>query len=164
MEALIPLRVRWSALWSAHHCRNDRFMDLAKRSGLLHVNIGMESIEAKTLISMNKRANKVDEYKQILSGLKKRGISYSLNFIFGWDTETQDVFEATLAFLKEHKVPAAYFNILTPDKGTPLYDRMKEENRIIDIGDMAVLQFSLDAGTLAASHYHGQHCFLDCEF
>jgi radical SAM superfamily enzyme YgiQ (UPF0313 family) len=136
MEALIPLRVRWSALWSAHHCRNDRFMDLAKRSGLLHVNIGMESIEAKTLISMNKRANKVDEYKQILSGLKKRGISYSLNFIFGWDTETQDVFEATLAFLKEHKVPAAYFNILTPDKGTPLYDRMKEENRIIDIGDM----------------------------
>jgi radical SAM superfamily enzyme YgiQ (UPF0313 family) len=136
MEALIPLRVRWSALWSAHHCGNDRFMDLAKRSGLLHVNIGMESIEAKTLISMNKRTNKVDEYKQILNGLKKRGISYSLNFIFGWDTETQDVFEATLAFLKEHKVPAAYFNILTPDKGTPLYDRMKEENRIINIGDM----------------------------
>jgi radical SAM superfamily enzyme YgiQ (UPF0313 family) len=136
MEALIPLRVRWSALWSAHHCMNDRFMDLAKRSGLLHVNIGMESIETKTLISMNKRTNKVDEYKQILSGLKKRGISYSLNFIFGWDTETEDVFEATLAFLKEHKAPAAYFNILTPDKGTPLYDQMKKENRIIDIGDM----------------------------
>ena len=36
----------------------------------------------------------------------------------------------------KHKVPAAYFNILTPDKGTRLYDRMKEENRITNIEDM----------------------------
>ncbi len=136
MEALIPLKLRWSALWSAHLCTNDRFMDLAKKSGLLHLNIGMESIDSKTLASMNKRANKVEEYRQILNGLRKRNISYSLNFIFGWDTETLDVFESTLAFLQEHKVPAAYFNILTPDKGTPLYDRMKEEGRITDIDGM----------------------------
>jgi len=136
MEALVPLRLRWSALWSAHICRNDRFMDLAKKSGLLHLNIGMESIDPKTLVSMNKKANKAGEYRKILNGLRKRGISYSLNFIFGWDTETEDVFDTTLAFLKEHKVPAAYFNILTPDKGTPLYDRMKEEGRIVNIDDM----------------------------
>lgn len=136
MEALIPLRVRWSALWSAHLCKNDAFMDLAKRSGLLHLNIGMESIDAETLASMNKKANKVTEYKQILEGLRKRGISYSLNFIFGWDTETASVFPTTLKFLMEHKVPAAYFNILTPDKGTRLYDRMQEENRMLDIVNM----------------------------
>jgi len=136
MEALVPLRLRWSALWSAHLCNNNRFMDLAKKSGLLHVNIGIESIDPETLVSMNKKANKAYEYKHILNGLRKRGISYSLNFIFGWDTETEDIFDATLAFLKDNKVPAAYFNILTPDKGTPLYDRMKEENRIIDIDDM----------------------------
>ena len=136
MEALIPLRVRWSALWSAHLCKNDRFMDLAKKSGLLHVNIGMESIDPKTLISMNKRVNKVGEYRQILDGLRRRGISYSLNFIFGWDTETEDVFETTLRFLKDQKVPAAYFNILTPDKGTRLYDSMKQEGRITDLDNM----------------------------
>jgi len=136
MEALIPLKVRWSALWSAHLCMNDRFMDLAKKSGLLHLNIGMESIDTKTLASMNKRANKVEEYEQILKGLRKRNISYSLNFIFGWDTETPDVFDATLAFLQKYKVPAAYFNILTPDKGTPLYDRMKQDGRITDIDAM----------------------------
>jgi radical SAM superfamily enzyme YgiQ (UPF0313 family) len=136
MEALIPLRVRWSALWSAHLCKNDRFMDLAKKSGLLHVNIGMESIDQKTLISMNKKVNKVGEYRQILDGLRRRGISYSLNFIFGWDTETEDVFETTLRFLKDQRVPAAYFNILTPDKGTRLYDSMKEEERITDLDNM----------------------------
>ena len=136
MEALIPLRLRWSALWSAHLCRNDRFLDLAKKSGLLHVNIGMESLDPETLASMNKKANRAGEYEQILKGLRKRGISYSLNFIFGWDTETEDVFDTTLAFLKKNKVPAAYFNILTPDKGTMLYDRMKEERRITDIDAM----------------------------
>jgi radical SAM superfamily enzyme YgiQ (UPF0313 family) len=133
MEALIPLRLRWSALWSAHLCKNDAFMDLAKRSGLLHLNIGMESIDPETLASMNKKANKVSEYKRILDGLRRRGISYSLNFILGWDTENESVFPATLKFLMDNKVPAAYFNILTPDKGTRLYDRMKEENRIRDI-------------------------------
>ncbi len=136
MEALLPLRIRWSALWSAHLCKNDDFMDLARKSGLLHLNIGMESIDSKTLVSMNKKANKASEYREILAGLRRRGISYSLNFIFGWDTETEDVFPSTLEFLNKNKVPAAYFNILTPDKGTPLYDRMLKENRITNIDDL----------------------------
>jgi len=133
MEALLPLKVRWSALWSAYLCNNETFMDLAKRSGLLHLNIGLESIDQDTLSGLNKRINQVKEYKNILQNLRKRGISYSFNFIFGWDTEKEDVFASTLAFLKKEKVPVAYFNILTPHKGTPLYERMKAENRIIDI-------------------------------
>ncbi len=132
LEALIPLKLRWSALWSAYLCNNRDFMDLAKKSGLLHVNIGMESLDQKTLIGMNKRANKVEEYKEFLHNLRKRGISFSLNFIFGWDTEDVNVFDNTLRFLQEEKVPVAYFNILTPHRGTPLYDRMKKENRILD--------------------------------
>ena len=86
------------------------------------------------------------EYKKILYNLRKRGISYSLNFIFDWDAEKKDVFASTLAFLKEKKVPIAYFNILTPRKGTPLYERMKAENRIIDIDHI--------------SRWPGLHCYI----
>ncbi len=136
IEALIPLKIRWSTLWSLYLCKNKELMDLAKRSGLLHVNMGMESIDERTLKGMNKKANRVSEYKEILENLRKREISYSLNFIFGWDTETPDIFKATLQFLLENKVPAAYFNILTPHKGTPLYERMKREGRIININDI----------------------------
>jgi radical SAM superfamily enzyme YgiQ (UPF0313 family) len=132
MEALIPLKLRWSSLWSTYLCTNQKFMDLAQRSGLLHVNIGMESIDPDTLEEMNKKVNKVQQYREILTNLRKRRISYSLNFIFGWDTEKKNVFPSTLAFLRENKVPVAYFNILTPHRGTPLYDRMKAENRILD--------------------------------
>jgi radical SAM superfamily enzyme YgiQ (UPF0313 family) len=136
MEALVPLKITWSSLWPAYLCLNQKFMDLARRSGVLHVNIGIESISQSTLSGMNKKVNQVKQYKEILFNLRKRGISYSLNFIFGWDTETVEVFGSTLEFLKEEKVPVAYFNILTPHKGTPLYDRMKTENRIIDIDEI----------------------------
>jgi len=136
MEALIPLKLRWSTLWTTYLCNDVEYMDLAQRSGLLHVNIGVESIEPETLAGMNKRFNKVPKYGEMLANLRQRGISYSLNFIFGWDGESPDVFGATLRFLHEHKVPVAYFNLLSPEEGTPLFERLKAEDRILDIHDL----------------------------
>ena len=136
MEAMIPLRVRWSALWSSYLCHDASFMDLAQRSGLLHVNIGLESINPETLAGMNKRFNKTHKYDEMVANLRRRGISYSLNFIFGWEGETEGALRATLQFLQRHKVPVAYFNILTPVKGTPLYDRLRHEDRILNIHEI----------------------------
>jgi radical SAM superfamily enzyme YgiQ (UPF0313 family) len=103
---------------------------------VLHVNIGMESIDPATLRAMNKKQNKAKRYAEILEGLRRRGISYSLNFIFGWDGETAPVFPTTLDFLQRHKVPAAYFNILTPHKGTPFFDRMQTAGRILNEAEL----------------------------
>jgi radical SAM superfamily enzyme YgiQ (UPF0313 family) len=136
MEAMIPLKLRWSALWTSFLCYDDEYMDLAQRSGLLHVNMGIESISPETLKGMNKKFNKVEKYHLMLESLRKRGISYSLNFIFGWDTETRDVFRTTLDFLQKEKVPVAYFNILCPEKGTMFFERMKKEDRILRLEDI----------------------------
>ena len=68
---------------------------------------------------MNKRFNKIDKYGDMLANLRRRGISYSLNFIFGWDGETRRRLCRHARLSPQHKVPAAYFNILTPVKGTP---------------------------------------------
>ncbi len=133
MEALIPLRIRWSTLWTSNVCLDERFLDLAVRSGLLHVNIGLESVEPETLKGMNKRFNKAERYREMFANLRRRDISFSVNFIFGWDGETLDVLESTLEFLLKEKVPVAYFNILMPDKGTPLYDRMLAGGRLVDL-------------------------------
>ncbi|HEV7924815.1 MAG TPA: radical SAM protein, partial [Verrucomicrobiae bacterium] len=132
MEAFIPLHLRWSTLWSLNLCYDKEFLDLAQRSGLLHVNIGMESIDSQTIAEMRKGQNKTNRYKEVLADLRRRGISFSLNFIFGWDTETLKVFPDTLQFLEEQKVPVAYFNLLTPEKGTAYYDRMRQQDRIIN--------------------------------
>lgn len=136
MEAMIPLKLRWSALWTSFLCYDDEYMDLAQRSGLLHVNMGLESIDPDTLKGMNKRFNKVEKYDLMFENLRKRGISYSLNFIFGWDNETPGVFDATLNFLQDRKVPVAYFNILCPEIGTMFYEKMKEQDRILRLEDI----------------------------
>ena len=63
---------------------------------------------------MRKGFNRVKQYEEILRNLNRRGISYSLNFVFGSDTEDEDVFDTTLRFLDEQKAETAYFNILVP--------------------------------------------------
>jgi radical SAM superfamily enzyme YgiQ (UPF0313 family) len=136
MEALIPLKVRWSALFSAHFCLDPKFVDLAKRSGLLHVNMGIESISQNTLKSMNKSFNKARDYAEVVRILRAKNLSYSFNFVLGADTDDKDVFRTTLQFLREHRVDAAYFNVLVPLRGSPLYDEMKAEDRIIDEPNM----------------------------
>jgi radical SAM superfamily enzyme YgiQ (UPF0313 family) len=85
---------------------------------------------------MRKGQNKTDRYKAVLTDLRRRGISFSLNFIFGWDTETPEVFPNTLRFLEELKVPVAYFNLLTPQRGTSYYERMRQQNRILNEKDI----------------------------
>ena len=136
MEALVPLKIRWSTLISAHFCLDPKFMDLARRSGILHVNTGVESIDQKTLLSMRKGFNRVTQYDEVLRNLTRRGISYSLNFVFGSDSEEEDAFDTTLRFLAEQKAETAYFNILVPLRGTPLYDRFKAEGRLLDEDNM----------------------------
>jgi radical SAM superfamily enzyme YgiQ (UPF0313 family) len=136
MEALIPLKVRWSTLMSAHFCLDEKFMDLAKRSGMLHVNMGVESIDQKTLHAMNKDSNRVRQYGDVIRNLTRRDISYSLNFVFGSDEEEEDAFRTTLEFLFEHKVQTAYFNILVPLRGTSVHEQFKADGRLIDEENM----------------------------
>jgi len=136
MEALIPLKIRWSTLFSSHYCLDPEFLDLAQRSGLLHVNTGIESIDQQTLKSMHKGFNRVKEYERLIAEFHKRNISYSLNFVFGSDEEQEDAFDTTLEWLCRNKAHTAYFNILVPLRGTPLYERMKADGRIIDEENM----------------------------
>ena len=136
MEALIPLKVRWSTLISAHFCLDRDFLELARRSGMLHVNMGIESIDQKTLKSMRKGFNRVGSYEELLKNLRRAGVSYSLNFVFGSDEEEEDVFDTTLQFLDEQKAETAYFNILVPLKGTPLHERFRAEGRLLDEENM----------------------------
>jgi len=132
MERLIPLKIRWSTLWNTHRCLDREFMELAKRSGLLHINMGVESINRRTLADMNKKTTPADRLVEVTKVLRKLGISFSFNLIFGWDTDRLEDFDATLDFLIENKVHVAFFNVFSPHKGTKIYDRYLEEGRLID--------------------------------
>jgi radical SAM superfamily enzyme YgiQ (UPF0313 family) len=52
-------------------------------------------------------------------------------FIFGYDTDTEGSFGQAVDFALEHRMYIAAFNHLTPFPGTPLYQRLEREGRLL---------------------------------
>jgi len=110
---------------------NEKFLDLAKQSGCIGWTTGFESILQKSLDSVNKPENRVEKYVSWIKNIKKYGMVINGLFIFGFDEDTSDVFEKTIEALNHLEVDAGEFNILTPLPGTPLFNKMEKEGRIL---------------------------------
>lgn len=131
MEKLIPLRVKWTCLWTVEASRDEELVRLAKKSGCFHINMGVESICPDSLKETNKRQNIVEHYRDAFRVLNQNGIFYSLNFIFGFDSDTKPLFNETVTFCVQNKVPIAFFSVLCPRLGTKRWDRLKQEGRLL---------------------------------
>ncbi len=136
MERLVPLKIRWSTLWNAHRVLDLEMMKLAKRSGLLHINMGVESIKPETLRGMRKGTTPADRLEEVVGILRRLDISFSFNLIFGWDTDRLEDFQTTLNFLIENKVHVAFFNVFTPHRGTEIYESFLADGRLRDEKNM----------------------------
>jgi radical SAM superfamily enzyme YgiQ (UPF0313 family) len=130
-RALIPLNIKFSCLWTINSNHDEDLLDLAAQAGVFHVNIGVESISQDSLLSMSKIQNHTKDYKKLLKRLEHYGIYYSLNFLFGLEEDQPQIFDQTLAFLHEVKAPEAFFNTVTPRKGTPMRTKLEQEGRVI---------------------------------
>lgn len=73
----------------------------------------------------------MSKYKSIIDLLHKNGISIQAGIIFGLDTDTKDVFKETLDACNELGIDGVTASILTPLPGTPIYEQMKNEGRLI---------------------------------
>jgi len=136
MEKLVPLSIQWSTLWNANMVLDRELMTLAKRSGVIHLNIGVDSINHDTLRSMNKKSTPHGRLKEMIKILRKAEISFSLNFILGWDTDKLEDFRATLEFVQHNKVPVAFFNAFSPHRGTPVFEDYLEQGKIRDVDNI----------------------------
>ncbi len=131
-RALIPLKVRWVSQASINAAHDEEFLDLLVRSGCQGVLIGFESLEPANLAMMNKRFNTAKGgFETALANLRRHGIRVYGTFIFGYDGDTPDSFAPTVAFAEEHAFYIAAFNHLTPFPGTPLYQRLQAEGRLL---------------------------------
>ena len=95
-----------------------------KASGCLHINIGMESVNAESLKSVNKKQNHEDRYAEQFAAIRKRGIEFSLNVMFGLDGDTRDSFGATVDKLIAYKAPMSFMFILSPRVGLKIRDEL----------------------------------------
>ena len=80
---------------------------------------------------MNKRFNTMrGGFDTALANLRRHGIRVYGTFIFGYDEDTPQTFDRTVAFARRHGLYIAAFNHLTPFPGTPLYDRLERAGRL----------------------------------
>ncbi|HXB58201.1 MAG TPA: radical SAM protein [Candidatus Acidoferrales bacterium] len=131
-RALIPLGVRWVSQSSINAAHDEEFLELLVRSGCQGVLIGFESLDPANLKDMNKAFNTMrGGFEKALANLRRHRIRVYGTFIFGYDRDTTDSFHSTVEFAKEHALYIAAFNHLTPFPGTPLYQRLQNEGRLL---------------------------------
>jgi radical SAM superfamily enzyme YgiQ (UPF0313 family) len=130
-RAFTPHRKWWSSQASIRAADDDEFLDMAARSGCKQLFIGLESVSQASLNEVSKTFNRVEEYSRAVERIHSYGIAVQAGIVFGFDHDTEAVFEETLEFLEESGVQNATFNILTPFPGTRLYKRLESEGRIL---------------------------------
>ena len=130
-RALAPHRKWWSAQATVHAAKDDEFLHLAAASGCKQLFIGLESVSQASVNEVSKGFNRVDEYARAIERIHAHGIAVQAGIVFGFDHDTEAVFDETLALLETSGVQNATFNILTPFPGTRLYERLETEGRIL---------------------------------
>jgi radical SAM superfamily enzyme YgiQ (UPF0313 family) len=132
LTAITPLGLRWSCQISIDVARDDSLLDKMALAGCIFVLIGFESLSRENLKQMGKPWNHVaGDYQQVVRKLHQRKIAVYGTFVFGYDHDTLDTIEQTLEFALEVKLEIANFNPLTPTPATPLYERLKQEGRLL---------------------------------
>jgi radical SAM superfamily enzyme YgiQ (UPF0313 family) len=129
---LIPLKIRWVSQASINAAHDEEFLRLIKASGCQGLLIGFETLNPENLRTMRKSFNMMaGGYDRALENLKRHGIRLYVTFILGYDDDNGDTLEKTLAFAERHRFYIVAFNHLTPFPGTPLYERLTQEGRLL---------------------------------
>jgi len=106
---------------------------MAKSGCLGHV-IGFESIKPVGIGEMNKSSNEKfigDRYEGAVAELRRYGLQTWAAFTLGHDSDTIESIRETCEFAMANKFAFAAFNILNPYPGTPFYDKLEREGRLL---------------------------------
>lgn len=124
------IRVPWTAQARVDVAGDRELVRLMKRSGCEMLYIGFESVNPATLKEYNKRQS-VAEIADSVRILHDNGIMTHGMFVFGAENDDAASLRSTLQFSLKHGVDTVQFMILTPLPGTPYFDQMEEQGRLL---------------------------------
>jgi len=94
------------------------------------VYIGIESVNSESAAEIHKPFSNVVLAKEIIQELHDNDIAVIGSFIFGFDHDDISVFDKTINFAVEARLDDASFHMLMPYPGTPIFDKLRGENRL----------------------------------
>jgi radical SAM superfamily enzyme YgiQ (UPF0313 family) len=130
-------KFRWFTETDISIAQDKELLKLMRESGCAQVLIGLES-PSKTALDgietkQNWKAKQVHFYKEAINLIQSHGISVNGCFILGLDNHGPEIFDQVYNFVNDTGLHEVQITIQTPFPGTPLYKRLKEEDRIVGI-------------------------------
>jgi radical SAM superfamily enzyme YgiQ (UPF0313 family) len=122
--------------------RDNEFVELLAKARCRMAFIGMESLNTASLNSVEKKQNKVHEYKEMIDKLHRKGILTFTGLMFALEEDTKEYYETLPEKLDEVGNAVMLPSISIPLYGTPWYYKVLAEGRITDFD---------------ISHYEGDH-------
>ncbi|MCA9664194.1 MAG: B12-binding domain-containing radical SAM protein [Myxococcales bacterium] len=110
--------------------QNPDNIELARRAGCILISSGYESLNQRSLDRTGKRAT-ASYYREIVERIQSAGIIASGNWMFGFDWDEPELFEATWGFLRDSKMMHSSFTVEIPFPGTPGFRRYRREGRLL---------------------------------
>lgn len=134
-ELLGECGLHWIGQTSINIADNSEVLRLAQESGAIGFYIGFESLNEDFLRAANKRQNLkkgARSYKDVIKRIHDHGIAVLASFIYGTDFDTRDSLLRLADFIFESTIDATSVKPLTPFPGTRLFERLKQEGRLLD--------------------------------
>ncbi|MGE5598765.1 MAG: B12-binding domain-containing radical SAM protein, partial [Bacteroidota bacterium] len=132
LQAMIAedLRLRWSAQVRSDVAEDEELLALMRRAGCAILYIGFESVNQDTLTELHKGLS-IAAVERNIRAIKRHGLQIHGMFVFGADNDHPAVLRQTVAFARRTGLDTVQFMTLTPLPGTPLYEKLAGEGRLI---------------------------------
>lgn len=130
-QALQPLQKIWSAAVTIDVTDDPSLVREMALAGCTGVFIGFESLQGDNLTAAKKKTPRPDDYARRVRIFHDNGIQVNGSFVSGFDHDRPDVFEQTVDWIESNKLECATFHILTPYPGTPLFEQMQSQDRLL---------------------------------
>ncbi|MCP4395693.1 MAG: B12-binding domain-containing radical SAM protein, partial [bacterium] len=125
---------------SINLAQDEELLDLLSKANVSNVFIGIETPRKSSLQEVNKGQNVRTDLLEDVKKIQSYNISVSAGMIVGFDHDDERIFQEQLDFIMEANIPWAMTGILQAVPKTPLYKRLKREQRL----DLASEYFEVD--------------------
>jgi radical SAM superfamily enzyme YgiQ (UPF0313 family) len=139
---LLPILIEWMQVHdypftltgaaSVDLARDPQLMDMIVAAGFESITLGIESPNESSLTEVQKRQNLHLDLLNVVHTIQAYGLEVQSGMILGFDHDPPAIFDLQIDFLQQSGIANALVSILFAFPDTALYNRLKQENRLLD--------------------------------
>ena len=112
--------------------KQTEILALMREASFLGMFVGIETPEADALKAMRKEQNNAVPMLDSIRTLNSYGLEVTSGIILGLDTDTADTEDRLKDFIDLSQIPMLTMNLLQALPKTPLWDRLKRDDRLVN--------------------------------